>query len=40
MTRYDLTGRTVALTGSTGGLGVALAQALRERDEGDDLGRA
>ncbi len=31
MTRYDLTGRTVALTGSAGGLGTALAQALRER---------
>lgn len=31
MNRYDLTGRTVALTGSTGGLGTALAQALRER---------
>ncbi|WP_437773457.1 SDR family NAD(P)-dependent oxidoreductase [Arthrobacter sp. KNU40] len=31
MTRYDLTGRTVALTGSTGGLGAALARALRER---------
>jgi len=31
MTRYDLTGRTVAITGSTGGLGTALAQALRAR---------
>ncbi|MFM9442279.1 SDR family NAD(P)-dependent oxidoreductase [Streptomyces acidiscabies] len=31
MTRYDLTGRTVALTGSTGGLGIALANALRDR---------
>jgi NAD(P)-dependent dehydrogenase (short-subunit alcohol dehydrogenase family) len=31
MTRYDLTGRTVVLTGSTGGLGAALAQALRAR---------
>jgi len=31
MTRYDLTGRTVALTGSTGGLGIALANALRNR---------
>ncbi|MDO0916641.1 SDR family NAD(P)-dependent oxidoreductase [Streptomyces sp. DT2A-34] len=31
MTRYDLTGRTIALTGSTGGLGAALAQALRAR---------
>jgi NAD(P)-dependent dehydrogenase (short-subunit alcohol dehydrogenase family) len=31
MTRYDLAGRTVALTGSTGGLGIALANALRER---------
>lgn len=31
MPRYDLTGRTVALTGSTGGLGAALASALRAR---------
>ena len=31
MPRYDLTGRTVALTGSTGGLGTALASALRAR---------
>ncbi|MDX3245253.1 SDR family NAD(P)-dependent oxidoreductase [Streptomyces sp. ME18-1-4] len=31
MTRYDLAGRTVALTGSTGGLGAALARALRGR---------
>ena len=31
MTRYDLTGRTVAITGSTGGLGSALAGALRAR---------
>ncbi|QTJ67134.1 SDR family NAD(P)-dependent oxidoreductase [Rhodococcus sp. ZPP] len=31
MTRYDLTGRTVAITGSTGGLGTALAAALRAR---------
>lgn len=31
MYHYDLAGRTVALTGSTGGLGTALAQALRER---------
>jgi NAD(P)-dependent dehydrogenase (short-subunit alcohol dehydrogenase family) len=31
MLRYDLTGRTVALTGSTGGLGAALASALRAR---------
>ena len=31
MTRYDLTGRTVVLTGSTGGLGIALANALRDR---------
>ena len=31
MPRYDLTGRTVALTGSTGGLGNALASALRAR---------
>lgn len=28
---YQLTGRTVALTGSTGGLGSALARALRDR---------
>jgi len=31
MTRYDLAGRTVAVTGSTGGLGTALAVALRAR---------
>ena len=31
MTRYHLDGRTVAITGSTGGLGAALAQALRAR---------
>ncbi|GAA2491155.1 SDR family NAD(P)-dependent oxidoreductase [Streptomyces longisporus] len=31
MTRYDLAGRTVVLTGSTGGLGIALANALRDR---------
>lgn len=31
MTRYDLAGRTVAITGSTGGLGTALAVALRAR---------
>jgi NAD(P)-dependent dehydrogenase (short-subunit alcohol dehydrogenase family) len=31
MTRYDLAGRTVAITGSTGGLGTALAEALRAR---------
>jgi NAD(P)-dependent dehydrogenase (short-subunit alcohol dehydrogenase family) len=31
MTRYDLAGRTVAVTGSTGGLGTALAEALRAR---------
>ncbi len=31
MLRYDLTGRTVAITGSTGGLGSAVAQALRRR---------
>lgn len=31
MTRYDLAGRTVAITGSTGGLGTALAEALRVR---------
>jgi NAD(P)-dependent dehydrogenase (short-subunit alcohol dehydrogenase family) len=29
--KYDLGGRTVAITGSTGGLGSALAQALRRR---------
>jgi NAD(P)-dependent dehydrogenase (short-subunit alcohol dehydrogenase family) len=29
--RYDLNGRTVALTGASGGLGTALAQALRAR---------
>ena len=31
MTRYDVSGRTVAVTGSTGGLGSALAEALRNR---------
>lgn len=31
MSRYTLAGRTVLLTGSTGGLGAALARALRER---------
>jgi NAD(P)-dependent dehydrogenase (short-subunit alcohol dehydrogenase family) len=31
MTRYDVSGRTVAITGSTGGLGSALAEALRKR---------
>ena len=31
MSRYDLAGRTVVLTGATGGLGDALATALRER---------
>jgi len=31
MPRYDLAGRTVLLTGSTGGLGTALAQSLRVR---------
>ena len=31
MPRYELAGRTIALTGSTGGLGSALAQALRAR---------
>lgn len=31
MTRYDLAGRTVAITGSTGGLGTALAAAMRAR---------
>jgi NAD(P)-dependent dehydrogenase (short-subunit alcohol dehydrogenase family) len=31
MTRYPLAGRTVALTGSTGGLGSELARALRAR---------
>jgi NAD(P)-dependent dehydrogenase (short-subunit alcohol dehydrogenase family) len=30
-TNYPLAGRTVAITGSTGGLGTALAQALRAR---------
>jgi NAD(P)-dependent dehydrogenase (short-subunit alcohol dehydrogenase family) len=29
--RYDLAGRTVAITGSTGGLGLALARELRAR---------
>lgn len=31
MTHYDVTGRTVVITGSTGGLGSALAEALRAR---------
>lgn len=31
MPRYDLAGRTVLITGSTGGLGSALATALRRR---------
>lgn len=31
MARYDLDGRVVALTGSTGGLGTEVAQRLRER---------
>ncbi|MGW3815340.1 SDR family NAD(P)-dependent oxidoreductase [Streptomyces sp. NPDC005046] len=31
MPRYDLTERTVVITGSTGGLGSALARALRDR---------
>ncbi|UDY23546.1 SDR family NAD(P)-dependent oxidoreductase [Nocardioides sp. Kera G14] len=31
MARYDLAGRTVLITGSTGGLGTALARALRAR---------
>lgn len=31
MARYDLDGRTVVITGSTGGLGSELARALRER---------
>jgi NAD(P)-dependent dehydrogenase (short-subunit alcohol dehydrogenase family) len=31
MTIYDLAGRTIAITGSTGGLGCALAEALRAR---------
>jgi NAD(P)-dependent dehydrogenase (short-subunit alcohol dehydrogenase family) len=31
MNRYNLTGRTVAITGSTGGLGSALAETLRAR---------
>ncbi len=31
MSRYQLAGRTVAITGSTGGLGAAIAQALRGR---------
>ena len=29
--RYDLAGRTVLITGSTGGLGATLAQTLRAR---------
>src|SRR4029450_7873888 len=31
MSRYHLGGRTVAITGSTGGLGSAVATALRDR---------
>lgn len=31
MSNYELAGRTVAITGSTGGLGTALARALRSR---------
>ena len=31
MPRYNLAGRTVLITGSTGGLGTALARALRDR---------
>jgi NAD(P)-dependent dehydrogenase (short-subunit alcohol dehydrogenase family) len=31
MSRYQLDGRTIAITGSTGGLGTAVAQALRDR---------
>jgi len=31
VSRYDLTDRTVVITGSTGGLGSALARALRDR---------
>jgi len=31
MARYELAGRVVAITGSTGGLGDALATKLRER---------
>jgi NAD(P)-dependent dehydrogenase (short-subunit alcohol dehydrogenase family) len=31
MSRYHLSGRTVAITGSTGGLGSAVATALRDR---------
>lgn len=31
MSSYSLAGRTVVITGSTGGLGTALAQALRDR---------
>ena len=31
MHTYNLAGRTVAITGSTGGLGAAVAEALRER---------
>ncbi|QLL05353.1 SDR family NAD(P)-dependent oxidoreductase [Mycobacterium vicinigordonae] len=31
MPKFNLAGRTVVITGSTGGLGTALAQALRER---------
>lgn len=31
MTRYDLNGRVIAITGATGGLGLAAAKALRNR---------
>ncbi|MET3963089.1 NAD(P)-dependent dehydrogenase (short-subunit alcohol dehydrogenase family) [Marmoricola sp. OAE513] len=31
MPRYDLNGRTVLITGSTGGLGTAVARAVRQR---------
>lgn len=31
MTRYNVAGRTVLITGSTGGLGSAMARALREK---------